>query len=72
MAWDINQVVLVGRLTRDPDLSYTKTNTPICKFSIANNRGGTNSAEEVNFFNITAWDKLASTCSQFLKKGRQD
>jgi single-strand DNA-binding protein len=71
MAWDINQVILVGRLTRDPELSYTKSNLAICKFSIANNRGGKDNNEEVNFFNITVWDKMANTCAQYLKKGSQ-
>lgn len=71
MGFDINQTILVGRLTRDPELTYTKSNIPICKFSIANNRGGKNNADEVNFFNITAWDKVGSTCAQYLKKGAQ-
>ncbi|HMA99901.1 MAG TPA: single-stranded DNA-binding protein [Spirochaetota bacterium] len=70
MALDINVVTVVGRLTRDPELSYTPQNqTPVCRFSVANNRGGQNN--EVNFFDITAWNKTATTCSQYLKKGRQ-
>ena len=68
MAWDINQVVVFGRLTRDPELSYTKSNKAVCKFSIANGRGQQGS-DEVNFFDTTVWDKQAQSCAQYLKKG---
>ena len=72
MAWkDINSTILLGRLTRDPELSYTPSQTPVCKFSIANNRPGAAGKEEVNFFDIVAWDKLGTNCSTFLKKGSQ-
>jgi single-strand DNA-binding protein len=72
MAWDINNTILVGRLTNDPDFTMTKNNnTPICKFSIANNRGNGDSAETVSFFNIIAWKKTAELCNQYLKKGSQ-
>ncbi len=69
MAWDINTVTLVGRLTRDPELSYTSSNKPVCKFSIANNRGS--NPEDVNFFDVVAWEKTAEICGQNLKKGGQ-
>lgn len=69
MSWDTNQVVIVGRLTRDPDVAYTKQNTAVAKFSIAVNRGG--QTEDVNFFDVVAWDKLADTCSKYLQKGKQ-
>jgi single-strand DNA-binding protein len=71
MAWDINQTIILGRLTRDPEVSVTKTNKQICKFSIANNRGKGDQPGDVHFFNVTAWEKLAGTCSQYLKKGSQ-
>ena len=67
MSYDTKQTILVGRLTRDPEVAYTKQNTPVVKFSIASNRR----KDEVNFFDIVAWDKLADTCSKFLQKGRQ-
>ncbi|RKX94945.1 MAG: single-stranded DNA-binding protein, partial [Spirochaetes bacterium] len=38
MSWDINHVILVGRLTRDPELTYTPSGTAVCRFSIAVNR----------------------------------
>ena len=71
MAWDINEVILVGRLTRDPELSYTNNQTPICKFSIASNRSSGNGQEEVSYFNIVTWNKVATSCSNYLKKGSQ-
>lgn len=71
MARDINSTIIVGRLTRDPELSYTQSQTALCRFSIANNRPGANQTEEVNFFDIIAWDKTATVCSQYLKKGSQ-
>jgi len=67
MAWDTNNVTLIGRLTRDPEMAYTGNNTPVCKFSIANNRGS--NPDEVNFFDITTWNKTATLCSQSLHKG---
>ena len=78
MSWDINHVVLVGRLTKDPELTYTQSGAAICKFSIAVNRtsgssrGNTGDAEgSANFFNIVAWNKTAEICNQYLSKGRQ-
>lgn len=69
MAWDINLVTLVGRLTRDPELSYTQANVPVCKFSIASNRG--TNPDDVSFFDIVAWNKTADLCGQNLRKGSQ-
>jgi single-strand DNA-binding protein len=78
MSWDINHVVLVGRLTKDPELTYTQSGAAICKFSIAVNRssgssrGSTGDGEgSANFFNIVAWNKTAEICNQYLSKGRQ-
>ena len=78
MSWDINHVVLIGRLTKDPELTYTQSGAAICKFSIAVNRssgssrGNTGDAEgSANFFNIVAWNKTAEICNQYLSKGRQ-
>ena len=68
MAKDVNRVSLIGRLTRDPEMSYTKTNTAVAKFAIANNGM---KQDDVSFFNITVWDKLATVCSQYIKKGSQ-
>jgi single-strand DNA-binding protein len=67
MSWDMNSITVVGRLTRDPELSYTQNNTPMCRFSIANNRG--NQEGDVNFFDIVAWNKTAEIVNQFCRKG---
>jgi single-strand DNA-binding protein len=72
MSYDINTITIVGRLTRDVELSYTSnTNTPVCKFSIANNNGKKDTDESVSYFDIVAWNKTAEICSQYLKKGSQ-
>jgi len=72
MAWDINHVVLIGNLVRDPELRYTGTQKPVCNFSIANNRGSSGDGNEnANFFNIVTWDKTAEICSQYLAKGKR-
>jgi len=67
MSWDLNSIVIVGRLTRDPELSYTQNNTPMCRFSLANNRG--NQDGDVNFFDVVAWNKTAEIAHQHLRKG---
>jgi single-strand DNA-binding protein len=75
MSWDINHVVLVGRLTRDPELTYTQSGAAVCRFSIAVNRTsgsrGENQEESTSFFNIVAWNKTAEICNEYLSKGKQ-
>ena len=72
---DFNSVVLVGRLTRDPELKYVANGAPVCKFSIATNHRYTKSdgqkAESVTFVEVDVWRRLAEICSQFLKNGRE-
>lgn len=67
----MNKVILVGNLTRDPELSKTNNGTAVCNFSIAVNRDYTNADGErdTDFFNITVWRGRAETCGQYLKKG---
>lgn len=67
----MNKVILVGNLTRDPELSETNNGTTVCNFSIAVNRDYTNADGErdTDFFNITVWRGRAETCGQYLKKG---
>ncbi len=75
MSWDINHVVIVGRLTRDPDLSYTQSGSAVCRFSVAVNRSSGPAAEgqddTTSFFNVVAWNKTAELCKEFLSKGKQ-
>lgn len=70
----INKVLLIGNLTRDPELKNTPQGQPIVTFGIATNREWVTSDKEkkslAEFHNIVAWGKLAEICNQFLKKGR--
>lgn len=69
MAKSINQVILMGRLTRDPEVRTTSTGKTITSFSIAVDRGGQD--DQADFFDITAWEKLGELVSQYLSKGRR-
>ena len=69
MARSINQVILMGRLTRDPEQRTTTTGKTIASFSIAVDRGGQDDAAD--FFEITAWEKLGELVMQYLSKGRR-
>ena len=67
----MNRVMLVGRLTRDPELRSLPSGKPVANFTIATNeyRGG-NNAERTEYHNAVAWDRLAEVCGQFLSKGQ--
>lgn len=65
----MNRVVLMGRLTGDPQLRYTNSNKPVCSFSIAVNKriNGENSAD---FINCVAWNTTAEFITKYFKKGQ--
>ncbi len=69
----LNKALLIGNLTRDPELRYTPKGNAVCSFSIATNSSWKdsegNSQEIAEFHNIVAWNKLAEICSQLLKTG---
>ena len=69
----LNNVLLIGNLTRDPELRYTPSGNAVCTFGMATNRYWTTETgerrEEAQFFRIVAWNKLAEICSQLLGKG---
>lgn len=71
---NFNRVILLGNLTRDPELRYTPNNAPVCNFDLAVNRSYTTQAgerrDEVCFITIVAWGKQAETCAEYLSKGR--
>jgi len=74
MAGDINQVILVGRITRDAELRYTASGSALCNFSIAVNRRVKKAeqwTDEASFFDLTLWDKQAENLSKYLVKGTQ-
>jgi single-strand DNA-binding protein len=71
---DINVVVLVGRLTRDSELKYTKSGMPIARFSLAVNRSRKQDdqwVDETSFFDIDFWGKGAEAVNRYLLKGQQ-
>lgn len=78
MAGSLNRVMLIGRLTRDPELRYTPSGTPVCNLAIATNRYGQDQSGErrefTDYHDIVAWNqgnrKLAELCAQYLQKGR--
>ena len=70
----MNKVILLGRLTKDVELRYTKnTNNAVASFSIAVNRAFVKQGEErgTDFFNVVAWNKLAESISKYVAKGQQ-
>jgi len=71
----LNKVMLIGNLTRDPELRYTPQGVAVCSFGLATNRRWTTQAgerkESAQFHRIVAWNKLAELCSQLLVKGRR-
>ncbi len=67
-----NKIILVGNLTRDPEVRYTPQGTSVCNFGIAVNRKykqGDELKEEVTFINVVVFGKQADTCGQYLNKG---
>ena len=71
---DLNNVNLIGRLTRDAELKYIPNGTAVCKFSIAVNRhrkNGDQWEDEANFFEIVLWGRQAESLEQYLVKGKQ-
>src|SRR5213593_2087074 len=75
MAKSVNKVILVGRLGRDPELKYTASGVPFCRFSMAtddvwNDKASVERQERTEWQNIVAWDRLAEICNQYLTKGR--
>ena len=69
----MNRVILIGNLTRDPELSETPNGVPVCRFSIAVSRdyANANGTRETDFFNITVWRGRAENCGKYLKKGNK-
>ncbi len=68
----MNHVILIGRLTRDPELRYTPNGVAVANFTLAVDRPFTNQAgeREADFIPVIVWQKLAETCANHLHKGR--
>jgi len=67
MAGSYNRVILVGNLTRDPEIRYTQSGKGVAKFTLAVNNP--RNKEETTYVDIVAWDRLGETCNTYLKKG---
>ena len=74
MPSNINRVVLVGNLTRDPELNHTQSGTAVCKLRIAVNTrvkdSSGNWGDRANYFDVTVWGQQGESCAQYLAKGR--
>lgn len=68
----LNRIILIGRLTRDPEMRYTTTGKAVTNFSLAVDRGFTSPSgeKEVDFIDIVAWERQAEVVANYLKKGR--
>lgn len=68
----LNRVVLIGRLTKDSELTYTPTGVAVCKFTLAIDRNFKNSQgeREADFLQIVVYRKLAELCAEYLTKGK--
>jgi len=67
----LNSIILIGRLTADPDLRYTKNGNAFCRFSLAVDRPyKSDSEQQVDFIDIVTWRLLADNCAKHLSKGR--
>jgi single-strand DNA-binding protein len=72
-ARSLNKVMLIGNLTRDPEMRYTNSGTPVVTFGMATNKSWKDTTGEVKelaeFHNVVAWNKMAEICQQLLAKG---
>lgn len=69
----LNRVILIGRLTRDPELRYTPAGVAVTQFTLAVDRpfsGGEGKEKEADFIPVVTWRQLAETCANYLRKGR--
>lgn len=68
----LNRVILIGRLTKDPELRYTPSGVAVTSFTLAVDRPFSNQQgeREADFINIVTWRQLAETCANYLRKGR--
>jgi len=75
MGRDLNKVMIIGHLGRDPEMRYTPSGRPMTKFSVATSRSWTTSdgerRSETEWFNVVTWGRLAEICDQYLSKGHQ-
>ena len=72
MAKDLNKVMIIGRLGKDPEMRYTANGNPVTTFSVAAGRQWRDASgeirEETEWFNVVTWNKLAEICNEHLRK----
>ena len=75
MGRDLNKVMIIGHLGRDPEMRFTPSGRPVTTFTVATNRtwntGDGERHAETEWFNVVAWGNLAEICKQYLNKGQQ-
>ena len=72
MSYDVNRAVLIGRLSKDPELKHIPSGTAVCYFGLAvGGKPKPDGTDTVSFFNIVVWGKSAENCSNYLHKGNQ-
>src|SRR3989344_3419267 len=73
--YSLNRAMLLGNVTRDPEVRQTTSGQTVCSFGVATNRAWTDASgakqEQAEFHNIVAWGKLAEICRQYMTKGRK-
>jgi single-strand DNA-binding protein len=69
----VNLIIIVGNLTRDPEMRYTASGQPVANMGVAVNNGRDKNGEErpPTFFDVTVWGALAERCAEYLRKGRK-
>ncbi len=75
MSRDLNKIMIIGHLGRDPEMRYTPSGRPVTTFSVATSRTWSTvdgeRHQETEWFNVVAWGNLAEICKQYLSKGQQ-
>lgn len=70
----VNKAIIIGNLGRDPELKTTNSGTEVCKFSVATSRKYRNKdgamVDDTTWHNVTVWGKQATSCAEYLSKGR--
>jgi single-strand DNA-binding protein len=73
MARGLNKVMIIGNLGKDPEMKYTQQGKPVTTFSVAVSRTRRDAdgqmKDETEWFRVVAWEKLAETCNEYLRKG---
>lgn len=67
----MNKIILIGRLTKDPELRYTPNGAAVCTFTLAVDRPFSGDKKEADFINIVVWNKAGENAAKYLAKGRQ-